>query len=121
VQPGNQSIAKVRKGPGNNYFSRIPKTNPVKPISTPESNPQSQGPSEPEAADTLAAMLSPNPAYKRIQLSLASELMEVHEDNLQAALDSASVVVKAIWLNQQDACEPTTFDQYFLSQQAKGK
>ncbi|CEN60333.1 hypothetical protein ASPCAL02774 [Aspergillus calidoustus] len=101
VQPGNESIAK--------------------PSLTPESNPQSQAPSEPEAADTLAAMLSPNPVYKRIQLSLASELMEVHEDNLQAALDSASVVVKAIWLNQQDACEPTTFDQYFLSQQAKGK
>ncbi|KAL4736121.1 hypothetical protein BDV11DRAFT_173177 [Aspergillus similis] len=98
VQPGNQSIAK--------------------PISAPESKPQSQGPSEPEAADTLAAMLSPNPAYKRLQLSLASEVMEVYEDNLQAALDSASVVVNAIWLNQQDACEPTTFDQYFLSQQA---
>ncbi|KAJ0415666.1 hypothetical protein BJY00DRAFT_293090 [Aspergillus carlsbadensis] len=92
------------------------KTGPGEILSTPESNPHLEATLEPEAADTLAAILSPNPAYKRLQLSLASELMEVYEDTLQSALDSASVAVNAFRANARGACESTTFDEYVLRQ-----
>ncbi|KAL3484786.1 hypothetical protein BJX62DRAFT_243622 [Aspergillus germanicus] len=84
------------------------KTLPAESTSAPGSNLQSQPPSEPEAADTLAAILSTNPAYKRLQLCLASEMMEVYEDNLQCALDSASIAVNAFRVNSQESCKPLT-------------